>query len=99
MHSHPKINFRTFVLGKMNMPGVRVRKKESAVSTADNYIVVVVVVVCYENTGAGYGSLFLRARWVRQRGLCANSEPCDGYSTSSMLSTMRLSDVTRRILP
>ena len=62
-------------------------------------VVVVVVVVCYENTGAGYGSLFLRARWVRQRGLCANSEPCDGYSTSSMLSTMRLSDVTRRILP
>ena len=62
-------------------------------------VVVVVVVVCYENTGAVYGSLFLRARWVRQRGLCANSEPCDGYSTSSMLSTMRLSDVTRHILP
>jgi len=44
-------------------------------------------------------SLFLRARWVRQRGLCTNSEPYVGYSTSSMLSTMRLSDLTRHILP
>ena len=35
------------------------------------------VVVCYENTGAVYGSLFLRARWVRQRGLCAmNFQAC-----------------------
>ena len=24
-----------------------------------------IVVVCYENTGAVYGSIFLRARWVR----------------------------------
>ena len=37
-----------------------------------------VVGVGYENTGAVYGSLFLRARWVRQRGLCANSEPSWG---------------------
>jgi hypothetical protein len=34
-----------------------------------------IVVVCYENTGAVYGSIFLRARWVAAGSLCQARVP------------------------